>query len=67
MRLYNDLDDVGQENGRFEIPFAGKARELVCSYPVAAVGHRPKDHAKRDLLIGGWEKDGRKRSIYPGR
>jgi len=57
--IYNDLDDVGQENGRIEIPFAWKARDRVCSYPVAAVGRRPKDYAQRDLLIGGWQKDGR--------
>lgn len=59
MSSSHQLDDLGEEGGRAEIPFAGKARQLVFSPRVVAVGNRPRDHAQRDLLIGGWQKDGR--------
>ncbi|WP_339612843.1 hypothetical protein [uncultured Rubinisphaera sp.] len=58
-----DLDDLGKEDGLTQIQCAGMARELVLSYRVIAAGNRPRDHAQRDLLIGGWQKDPRCRGF----
>ena len=52
-------DDLGVRNGNQFYEYGGYARQALGSWQPTAVGQRPIDFAKRDLLYGRSRSDGR--------
>lgn len=52
-------DDFGEWNGDWFDENGGRALELACSWEPEAYGHRSMDWARRDLILGGIQRDRR--------
>lgn len=59
MDLFENFDDLGIEGGDQFDEFGGFARQKVLSWQPKAVGKRPMDWAKRDLVYGRSRSDWR--------
>ena len=54
-----DVDDLGQDGGRWFPSDGGPAHQLTRRWPIDAIGNRSRDWAVRDLIVGGALRDPR--------